>query len=93
VRVYGTEANQERRRRATELGAQIGHTANEVALAWVLGQPFPTYAVIGPRTVDELLRSVGALEIELTQEERHWLNLETDKVRADGERALGVEAR
>jgi len=35
--------------------------------------------VIGPQTVDELLRSVGALEIELTQEERCWLNLETDE--------------
>jgi len=75
-RVYGTESNRERLRRATELGARIGHTANEVALAWVLGQPFPVYPIIGPRTVAELLRSVTALEIELTQEELRWLNLE-----------------
>jgi len=94
ARVYGSEGNFERLRRATELGARIGHRANEVALAWVLGQPFPTYAIIGPRTVDELLRSSAALEIELTQPERRWLNLETDSVRAGGERALGgTEAR
>jgi len=35
VRVYGSEGNLERLRRATELGERIGHTENEVALAWV----------------------------------------------------------
>jgi len=86
LRVYGGEDNLERLRRARELGERIGHTANEVALAWVLAQPFPTYAIIGPRTVDELQRSVAALQIELTPDERHWLNLELDGIRADRER-------
>ena len=90
LRVYGSRCNLERLRRATELGARIGHTANEVALAWVLGQPFPTHAVIGPRTVDELRRSLAALEIRLTPEERRWLNLESDGARAVGERAPGA---
>ena len=94
ARVYGSDRNSERLRRAAQLGARIGHTANAVALAWVLGQPFPTYAIIGPRTVDELLRSVAALEIELTQEEQRWLDLETDNVDLDGKRGLGgVESR
>jgi len=86
VRVYGSEANVERLRRATELGARIGHTANAVALAWVLAHPFPTHAIIGPRTVDELLRSVTALEIKLMPEEWRWLNLETDAVGGRGAR-------
>jgi len=81
LRVYGSDGNRERLRRAAELGARIGHTANEVALAWALAQPFPTYPIIGPRTVDELLRSVAALEIELTPEEHRWLNLEPDSAR------------
>ncbi|MCA1694913.1 MAG: hypothetical protein LC749_09335, partial [Actinobacteria bacterium] len=55
--------------------------------AWVLGQPFPTYAIIGPRTADELRRSVAALEIDLTPEESRWLNLEIDSVR--GRRQTG----
>jgi aryl-alcohol dehydrogenase-like predicted oxidoreductase len=46
----------------------------------VLASPFPTYAIIGPRTVDELLRSVGALELELNEDERRWLDLEIDDV-------------
>ena len=91
-RVYGSDANLERLRRATALGRSIGHTANAVALAWVLSQPFPTYAIIGPRTVDELRRSVAALEIELSEEERRWLNLEAETLRSDVGRARAPEA-
>ena len=93
LRVYDSESNRERLRRATELGERIGQTANAVALAWVLAQPFPTYAIIGPRTVDELLRSVAALEIQLTEEDRRWLSLEADTVRPDAGRPHGPETR
>jgi 1-deoxyxylulose-5-phosphate synthase len=77
VRVYYNEGNWERLRRATELGKKKGgYTANQVALAWVLHQPFPVFPLIGPRTVDELNSSVAALELELTPQEVRWLNLE-----------------
>lgn len=75
-RVYGNDGNRERLRRATELGRDKGCTANQVALAWVLDQPFPTYALIGPRTLAELEASVAALELELTEDERRWLDLD-----------------
>jgi aryl-alcohol dehydrogenase-like predicted oxidoreductase len=89
VRVYGSEENIERFRRATELGERLGHSANAVALAWVLAQPFPTYPIIGPRTVEELLASLAALELELTPEELGWLNLESELV---GDRARAESA-
>lgn len=76
VRVYYSAGNWERLRRATELGQQRGFTANQVALAWVLHQPFPVFALIGPHTVDELKSSVAALALELTPAEARWLNLE-----------------
>lgn len=77
-RVYGSEENWERRRRATELAAAAGCTPNQIALAWVLGQPFPTYAVIGPRVAAELDDSLAALDIKLTPEQRAWLSLAAD---------------
>ena len=50
-RVYDNADNRERRRRAGELADRVGCTTNQVALAWVLRQPFPVYAVVGARTV------------------------------------------
>jgi 1-deoxyxylulose-5-phosphate synthase len=78
VRVYYSPENWERLRRATELGKKKGgFSANQVALAWVLHQPFPVFPLIGPASVAELHNSVAALEIRLTPDEVHWLNLET----------------
>jgi len=76
VRVYYNEGNWERLRRARELGEKKGATSHQIALAWVLCQPFPVFALIGPRKVSELEESLPALEIALTGEEIRWLNLE-----------------
>jgi 1-deoxyxylulose-5-phosphate synthase len=79
VRVWYSDANWERKRRAAELGARLGATANQVALAWVLHQPFPTAALIGPATAEEAQDSYGALRLELTAEQVAWLNLEREQ--------------
>jgi aryl-alcohol dehydrogenase-like predicted oxidoreductase len=76
LRVYDTADNRERLRRAEALGARRGTTASQVALAWVLHQPFPTYALIGPRSVAELRESATALDLALTPDEARWLDLE-----------------
>ena len=76
VRVFYSEGNWERLRRAEELGRRRGVPPLQVALAWVLHQPFPVYPLIGPATVEELRSSVAALELELSPEEVRWLDLE-----------------
>ena len=76
ARVYDNAGNRERRARAEQLGRRIGATANAVALAWVLAQPFPTIAVIGPHSVEHLHASLEALDVELSADEARWLNLE-----------------
>ena len=75
-RVYDNAANRERRARAEQLGRRGGHTANAVALAWVLAQPFPAIAVIGPHSVEHLRSSLEALDVGLGAEDVRWLNLE-----------------
>jgi aryl-alcohol dehydrogenase-like predicted oxidoreductase len=74
ARVFDTAENRDRLQRATELGAKLGATATQVALAWVLKQPFPTYAVVGPRSVTELRACVEALDLELTEADVRWLD-------------------
>jgi predicted dehydrogenase/aryl-alcohol dehydrogenase-like predicted oxidoreductase len=69
ARVWQSEANFQRLDRARELAARMGATANQVALAWVLHQPFPTFAIIGPYSLDELRTSFEALRLTLTPED------------------------
>jgi aryl-alcohol dehydrogenase-like predicted oxidoreductase len=79
VRCYYSDANFERKRRAEQLGAQLGVPATAVALAYVLAQPFPTFALYGPRTVAESRASMTGLGVELTPEHLAWLDLATDE--------------
>lgn len=76
VRVWHNEGNFQRLERAQELAKKKGTTATQIALAYVLCQPFPTFALIGPRTIEEMRTSALGLEVELTQEELRWVNLE-----------------
>ncbi|MGN7383421.1 aldo/keto reductase [Paenibacillus sp. SAFN-117] len=73
VRVFYSEANWERLRRAEELAAKRGVTAIQIALAYVLNQPFPTAALIGPRNQAEMESCAEATQIRLTPEEIRWL--------------------
>ena len=78
VRVYYSDENFERLRRAREVAERRGVHALHVALAWVLNQPFPTVAIIGPRTIDELESSVEAAGLELAPDEIDYLDLKRD---------------
>jgi aryl-alcohol dehydrogenase-like predicted oxidoreductase len=73
VRVYDRPDNWARLERTRQLARELGCTHTQIALAWVLHQPFPTFALIGPHAVAELDDCLGALEIELTSEQVSWL--------------------
>ena len=72
-RIFYSDQNWERLKRAQELGAKHSVTANNIALAYVLHQPFPVFALFGPRTVEELASSLSAIGVTLTEEEIGYL--------------------
>ena len=72
---FGGKANAERRRRAEALAQSRGVSAHNVALAWVLAQPFPSLALVGPRSPGEIASTLPALRVALTEAETAWLNL------------------
>ena len=80
VRVYYSPENWERLRRARTLAESKGATSHQIALAYVLAQPFPIFPLIGPRTVSELEDSLPAIKLSLTEGEVKWLNLESDSL-------------
>ena len=77
-RCWFAEDNFERRERAVALAQEKGVLPIQIALAYVLAQPFPVFALIGPRALSETRESVVALKVKLTERERRWLNLETN---------------
>ena len=78
-RCFGSERNAERRQRAQALAVKYGVTANNIAAAWCLAQPFPSFALTGPRSVDEIVTTLPALSVPLSQSEVDWLNLKAER--------------
>lgn len=76
VEIWYNDQNFERLRRANELAAKLNVSPMNLALAWVLNQAFPTFALIGPRTLEETRTSWPALQITLSPEKVAWLNLQ-----------------
>ena len=75
VRCYYSDDNFERLRRAEQLGSELGVPATAIALAFVLGQPFPTFPLFGPRSIGESRSSMQGLGVELTDDQLAWLDL------------------
>jgi aryl-alcohol dehydrogenase-like predicted oxidoreductase len=78
VRCWYSPDNFKRLERAKALAQSKSVETINIALAYVLHQPFTTFPLIGPRSVAETASSFRALEIELSAAEMAWLNLETD---------------
>ncbi|SDD76071.1 Predicted oxidoreductase [Paenibacillus sp. UNCCL117] len=78
VRVFYNDGNWERLRRAGQLAAAKGASVIQIALAYVLQQPFPTCALIGAQNSAELQSCDEGARIQLTTAEREWLDLRRD---------------
>ncbi len=73
VNSWYSPANFARRERATILAARLGKDPIQVALAYVLAQPFGVIPLIGPRSLGELNHSLAAFDIKLSPEDVRWL--------------------
>jgi predicted dehydrogenase/aryl-alcohol dehydrogenase-like predicted oxidoreductase len=76
VRCWYAEDNFQRLVRAKELAERHGVLPINVALAYVLCQPFPSFALVGPRTLAETRTTLPALDLTLSPDELRYLNLE-----------------
>jgi predicted dehydrogenase/aryl-alcohol dehydrogenase-like predicted oxidoreductase len=74
-RTWVSPDNLERRARAGQFARARGVEMINVALAWVLTQPFPCMPLIGPRTLAETRSCLRALELPISAEESAWLDL------------------
>lgn len=73
VRCWYSDENFARKARAQELAEQFGVHPINIAAAYVLCQPFPSFALIGPESPTEINTSLPALDVELTREHLAYL--------------------
>lgn len=78
VRVFYSDANWERYRRAEEMAKEKGLTTIQIALAYVLNQPFPSAALIGPQNQQEMDSCKEGAAVKLTPQELAWLDLSAE---------------
>lgn len=72
-RCWGTADNHARRERARGLAADLGLQAINVALAFVLSQPFPAFPLVGPQTIEELAIALRGVSTVLEPDQLRWL--------------------
>jgi aryl-alcohol dehydrogenase-like predicted oxidoreductase len=52
-----------------EIGAEHGSSPGEVAIAWTLGHPAVTAAIVGGRRPDQVDGIIGAADLRLGEDE------------------------
>ena len=72
---YESNENQIRKKRANELAITNNLSAHNIAAAWTINQPFSSFALVGPRTIEEITSTLPCLDIDLSQDQIKWLNL------------------
>jgi aryl-alcohol dehydrogenase-like predicted oxidoreductase len=77
TRCWYSDDNFERLNRARELATKKNTSPIVIAAAYVLTQPFPLYALIGPQNLSETRSSMTAFDVQLSPDEVRWLNLES----------------
>jgi aryl-alcohol dehydrogenase-like predicted oxidoreductase len=66
---YYSPRNFDALERVSRLAREVGRPPTQVALAYLLSQPFPTFPVIGTTSVEHLKESCGAYDLQLSKEQ------------------------
>jgi aryl-alcohol dehydrogenase-like predicted oxidoreductase len=64
-RCWGSAGNYERRDRARKLAAELDVRPINVALAFVLSQPFATFPIVGPQSEEQLAITLAGVDLRL----------------------------
>jgi aryl-alcohol dehydrogenase-like predicted oxidoreductase len=74
--IYRLDSNREKFNRIRMLAEKKSITVSQVALGYMLSQPFPTIPIIGCRTYDQLEDCLKADKVRFTEAEMAYLSLQ-----------------
>ena len=69
-----------------QIGAQKGATPAQIALAWLLAQKPWIVPIPGSRKLERLDENIGAVDIELTPEDLHYMDRAMSQIQVVGDR-------
>jgi aryl-alcohol dehydrogenase-like predicted oxidoreductase len=72
--IHAVEKHRSQLERYEAFCDEIGEKPAPVALAWVLSNPVVTAPIVGPRTMEQLVDCLHALEVRLTEEQKKALD-------------------
>ena len=70
---FDNPVSRRRLARTRQLAAQTGHSPTQLALAWLMHQPFPVVPILGTTNHEHLLDALGAVDVRLTPQQVAWL--------------------
>jgi aryl-alcohol dehydrogenase-like predicted oxidoreductase len=70
---FGNPTSLARLERAKQLAGQLKATTNQVALAYLMAQPFPVIPILGTADAQHLADSLAAADLQLTPQQANWL--------------------
>ena len=73
LKAYAYDVNFDRLDRAGELAAKKGLSIPQIALAYILNQPFNVFPIVGAASKKELEEAAASVDITLTEQELTWL--------------------
>ena len=79
VKGYCCDANFERLRRCEILAERKKSSVSQIALAYLFGQGINLFTIAATSSGERMKENCAALEIDLTDAEKSWLNLETER--------------
>ena len=70
---FDNPENRERRERARQLAQELGATANQVAVSYLMAYDFPVCPILGTTNMAHLADSLAADRLSLSPKQRDWL--------------------
>ena len=72
-RAFDNLISRQRHQRTRQLAAQLGVTPNQIALAWLMSQPFPVIPILGTTKPAHQADALGATAVHLAAAQVQWL--------------------
>lgn len=77
---YAFPENFEKLRRAEILADKKGASVTQIAFAWVNKQPLNVFPITRSSSIENIHKSINAMNLDLSEQEIKWLNLENENL-------------